>query len=228
MKTMILKAAALTGLAALIPATVALSAYASEVKPAEPAETVPAETEEAIPDSAETVITETDDGQIEITKTPSVTDDGTESDEEETVYCYCDDEDGTVVVNGTVQAGDAEGLAFLIGSSEADLTTLPQEKADALAQEKLTAEEYARWQELTAQVQGTDFVTENGAETNELTELLAKITEGEGEWYGFSYTESVNEDGTDTVGYCTITDGEDDGIVNTEETVYSYAEEITE
>ena len=213
MKTMILKAAALTGLAALIPATVALSAYASEVKPAEP---------------AETVLTETDDDQIEITKTLTVTDDGTENGGEETVYYYCDDEDGTVAVNGTVQTGGTEGLAFLIGSSESDLTTLTQEKADALAQEKLTAEEYARWQELTAQVQGTDFISENRAETSELTELIAKITEGEGEWYGFSYTESVNEDGADTVGYCTISDGEDDGIVNTEETVYTYGEDVTE
>ena len=165
---------------------------------------------------------------IGITKTITVSDDGTEDGEEETVYYYCDGEDDDITIDGSVQIGDAEGLVFLIGDSEMDpdadmdeseFTTLTLEEADALAQEKLTAEQYARWQELTAQAQ--DIIAENDT-LDELTELLGAMTDG-AQWHGVSYTVSVeNEDGADTVGYCMISDGEADGTVNSDDTVFTY------
>ena len=205
MKTILLKAAALTGFAALIPAALAMSAYATEAQTPEP---------------AETVISETEDGTITITKTITVSDDETE-DENETVCYYCDDD--ALTDGAELHFSDEDGLTFLFGSSvlntqtpdaepaEGSYQALTFEETDALAKEKLTDEQYARWLELTAQMQdaGFDADADHNALFNEMTALLNAMSDDDTQWNGFTYTCHCDDSSNETVGYCSISDIED-------------------
>ncbi|MBP0961873.1 MAG: hypothetical protein J5864_06990 [Oscillospiraceae bacterium] len=223
MKTLIIRVAVISGLAALIPATFAISAYASEINAPENPETVVTE---------ESVVTEADDDTaIEITKTITVSDDGTD-DTNEAVY-YCCTEDGDTVER-VIDLSDGCELSFVIGFDEMEpdagfdvnesenTKTLTADEADSLAKEKLTDEQYARWQELTAEIDETAFGEDewNSELLNEITELLSAMTDSEAKWTSINYT--FCSDNNDTAGVCVITDVSDDGIVNTENTVYVY------
>ena len=224
MKTIMLKAAALTGFAALIPASLALSAYAAETQTTEP---------------AETVISETEDGATVITKTITVTDEGAE-DENETVCYICDDDD--LAAGEEPYFSDEDGLTFMFGSAELDtehLGTAPAEgsyrvltfeETDALAKEKLTDEQYARWLELTAQMQDAGFFEDedNNALFDEITTLLNAMSDDDTQWNGFAYTCHSDDSSSEPVGFCSVSSIEDDGAADTSETEAVTGTDITE
>lgn len=226
MKTLIIRIAVISGLAALIPATFAISAYASEINTPENPEAVVSE--EAV---TETETTEADDKTIEITKTITVSDDETD-DTHETVYYYCTEDGDTA--ERVIELSDLNDLSFVIGYDDMDpdtdfdvtesenTKTLTADEANTLAKEKLTDEQYARWQELTAKIDGSAFGEDewNTDLLDEITELLSAMTDSEAKWTSINYT--FSSDNNDTADVCVITDGSDDGIVNTENTVYVY------
>ena len=177
MKTVILKAAVIAALGALVPASLAFAVHAQSTETPDVTEDIVSVTENE--DGTETVVCRTGDDEA--------SDDVTEC-------CYVmsdDSEDDTVNT----------GLSFVVGYSEFDdedtdfddCMELTKEDADALAKEKLTAEEYARWQELNSQIEASGGSEISDELINEMTELMMKFTDTDAKWHGCCYTVNADE-----------------------------------
>ena len=84
--------------------------------------------------------------------------------------------------------------------------TLASEDVDALAKEKLTEEEYARWQELNSQIEASGGGEISDDLINEMTELMIKFTDSDAKWHGCCYTVNADESSLDFDGSITVSD----------------------
>ena len=188
MKTIILKVALIAALGALVPASLAFAVHAQSVETPDVTEDIVSVTENA--DGTETVVCRTGDDEA--------SDDVTEC-----CVIYDDSEDNTVNT----------GLSFVVGYSEFDgedtdfddCMNLTKEEADALAKEKLTEEEYARWQEINSQIEAAGGGEISDDLINEMTELMIKFTDSDAKWHSRCYT-VVDESSLDTDGTIIISD----------------------
>jgi hypothetical protein len=189
MKTVILKVAVIAALGALVPASLAFAVHAQSTETPDVTEDIVSVTEND--DGTETVVCRTGDDEA--------SDDVTEC-----CVVYDDSEDDTVNT----------GLSFVIGYSEFDdedtdfddCMTLTSEDADALAKEKLTEEEYARWQELNSQIEASDGSEISDDLINEMTELMIKFTDSDAKWHGCCYTVNADESSLNFDGSISVSD----------------------
>ena len=189
MKTVILKAAVIAALGALVPASLAFAVHAQSTETPDVTEDIVSVTENA--DGTETVVCKTDDDEA--------ADDMTEC-----CVIYDDSDDDTVNT----------GLSFVVGYSEFDdedtdfddCMTLTTEDADALAKENLTAEEYARWQELNSQIEASGGSEISDDLINEMTELMIKFTDSDAKWHGCCYTVNADESSLNFDGSISVSD----------------------
>ncbi|MBP0962451.1 MAG: hypothetical protein J5864_09960 [Oscillospiraceae bacterium] len=189
MKTVILKVALIAALGALIPASLAF--------------VVNAQTTET-PDVTEDIVSVTENEDGTETAVSGTGDDETSVDVEK---CYVTNDDAD---DDTVETG----LSFIVGYSEFDeddtdfddCMTLTSEDADTLAKEKLTEEEYARWQEIRSQIEAAGGKEISDELISEMTELMMKFTDSDAKWHGCSYTVDVNENSADINGVITVSD----------------------
>ncbi len=244
MKTIMMKAAALTALAALVPASLALCANAQDIKAAE-------ETNAIVTESGDTTDpTDFDEEDMDanapvtISDTTVIQSDDDDETEQTNTACYIySDDDGTEEeVSVNLDDEQPEGFSFLLGSDDADFesgnfdqpegdcTLLSLEEANARAEEKLSEADLARWQELTAALQESDFIngTQDEAVINELIALLNQLTDADVKWNGITYTCKADPENAETFGVSIISDGEDDGIVNEETSYLTYTESSEE
>jgi len=203
MKTVILKAAVIAALGALVPASLAFAVNAQSVETKDlTGETVVSGAESS--DVTEDIIsvTENDDGtETVVCRTGE---DEAPDDVTECCVIYDDSEDDTVNT----------GLSFVIGYSEFDeedtdfddCMTLTSEDADALAKEKLTEEEYARWQELNSQIEASGGGEISDDLINEMTELMIKFTDSDAKWHGCCYTVNADESSLNFDGSISVSD----------------------
>ena len=131
-----------------------------------------------------------------------------------------DDEASYDVTGCCVISDDSEddtvntGLSFVVGYSEFDdedtdfddCMELTLEDADALAKEKLTEEEYARWQELNSQIEAAGGREISDELISEMTELMMKFTDSDAKWHGCCYTVNADESSLDFDGSITVSD----------------------
>ena len=186
MKTVILKVAVIAALGALVPASFAFAVNAQTT----------GVTEDIVS------VTENEDG----TET-AVSGTGDDEASYDVTGCYVisdDSEDDTVNT----------GLSFVVGYSEFDeddtdfddCMTLTSEDADTLAKEKLTDEEYARWQEIRSQIEASGGGEISDDLINEMTELMIKFTDSDAKWHGCCYTVNADESSLDFDGSITVSD----------------------
>jgi hypothetical protein len=200
MKTVILKAAVIAALGALVPASFAFAANAQSVE---------------TPDlTEETVVSGSENGDVAETMVSVAEID----DETETVECRTGDDEASDDVTECCYmiSDDSEddnvntGLSFVIGfDDDMDIDncqTLASEDVDALAKEKLTAEEYARWQELNSQIEASDGGEISDDLINEMTELMIKFTDSDAKWHGCCYTVNADESSLDFNGSISVSD----------------------
>ena len=189
MKTVILKVAVIAALGALVPASFAFAVHAQSTETPDITEGIVSVTENA--DDTETVVCRTGDDETSV-------------DVEKCYVTNDDSEDETVNT----------GLSFVVGYSEFDeddtdfddCMTLTSEDADALAKEKLTEEEYARWQELNSQIEASGGGEISDDLINEMTELMIKFTDSDAKWHGCCYTVNADESSLDFDGSITVSD----------------------
>lgn len=189
MKTVILKVAVIAALGALVPASFAFAVHAQSTE---------------TPDITEGIVSVTENEDGTETAVSGTGDDETSVDVEK---CYVTNDDAD---DDTVNTG----LSFVIGYSEFDeddtdfddCMTLTSEDADALAKEKLTEEEYARWQELNSQIEAAGGREISDDLINEMTELMIKFTDSDAKWHGCCYTVNADESSLDFDGSITVSD----------------------
>ncbi|WP_044974595.1 hypothetical protein [Ruminococcus sp. HUN007] len=185
MKTVILKVALIAALGALIPTSLAFS--------------VNAQTTETTGVTEDIVSVTENEGGTE-TAVSGTGDDETSVDVEKCYVTNDDSEDDTVNT----------GLSFVIGfDDDMDIDncqTLASEDVDALAKEKLTEEEYARWQELSSQIEASGGGEISDDLINEMTELMIKFTDSDAKWHGCCYTVNADESSQDFDGSITVSD----------------------
>lgn len=189
MKTVILKVAVIAALGALVPASFAFAVHAQSTETPDITEGIVSVTENE--DGTETAVSGTGDDETSV--------------DVEKCYVMNDDAD-----DDTVETG----LSFMVGYSEFDeddtdfddCMTLTSEDADALAKEKLTEEEYARWQELNSQIEASGGGEISDDLINEMTELMIKFTDSDAKWHGCCYTVNADESSLDFDGSITVSD----------------------
>ncbi|MBP1592528.1 MAG: hypothetical protein ILP22_10845 [Oscillospiraceae bacterium] len=189
MKTVILKVALIAALGALVPASLAFVVNAQTTETPDVTEDIVSVTENE--DGTETAVSGTGDDEASYDVTG----------------CYVisdDSEDDTVNT----------GLSFVVGYSEFDeddtdfddCMTLTSEDADTLAKEKLTDEEYARWQELNSQIEASGGGEISDDLINEMTELMIKFTDSDAKWHGCCYTVNADESSLNFDGSISVSD----------------------
>ena len=189
MKTVILKVAVIAALGALVPASFAFAVHAQSTE---------------TPDITEDIVSVTENEDGTETAVSGTGDDETSVDVEK---CYVTNDDAD---DDTVNTG----LSFVVGYSEFDeddtdfddCMTLTSEDVDALAKEKLTEEEYARWQELKSQIEASGGGEISDDLINEMTELMIKFTDSDAKWHGCCYTVNADESSLDFDGSITVSD----------------------
>ena len=189
MKTVILKVAVIAALGALVPASFAFAVHAQSTE---------------TPDITEGIVSVTENEDGTETAVSGTGDDETSVDVEKCNVTNDDADDDTVNT----------GLSFVVGYSEFDeddtdfddCMTLTSEDADALAKEKLTDEEYARWQELNSQIEASGGGEISDDLINEMTELMIKFTDSDAKWHGCCYTVNADESSLDFDGSITVSD----------------------
>ena len=189
MKTVILKVALIAALGALVPASFAFAVHAQSTE---------------TPDITEGIVSVTENEDGTETAVSGTGDDETSVDVEKCCVTNDDSEDDTVNT----------GLSFVVGYSEFDeddtdfddCMTLTSEDADALAKEKLTEEEYARWQELNSQIEASGGGEISDDLINEMTELMIKFTDSDAKWHGCCYTVNADESSLDFDGSISVSD----------------------